>query len=213
VTAATFIQGASNSTSGTTVSAAFPSNNFAGGCLMVDVIVQENFAGASSLSISDSNGNTYTLAATHERNNALVATWYALNCAAGANTVTVSYGSSTIFPGMAIAIHEYAAVATVSAFDTDAYGFADGAVNLPISLSLTTAADGELLHLFASCETSGTFTNSASWIQRESVAALVSISTFDATASAAGVVSNIVNLASIGSQNYMQGYLIALKSQ
>jgi hypothetical protein len=180
--------------------------------LIVDVIVQETYGGAGSLSISDSNGNAYTLAATHERN-PLVATWYALNCAPGANTVTVVYSSSTIYPGMAIAIHEYASIATVSAFDADAYVFADTIHDLPISLSLTTAADGDLLHLYGSCERSATFSNSASWTQRESIADLVSIATFDATASTAGVISNIVTLTNAVDQNYIQGYLIALKPE
>jgi hypothetical protein len=114
---------------------------------------------------------------------------------------------------MAIAIHEYASVATVSAFDTDSYGFADDFGTMPISLSLTTAADGDLLHLYASCQRSGIFSNSGSWTQRESIANLVSIATFDALASAAGVVSNIVNISNTATPIYMQGYLIALKSQ
>jgi hypothetical protein len=78
---------------------------------------------------------------------------------------------------------------------------------------LTTAADGDLLHLYGSCERSATFSNSASWTQRESIADLVSIATFDATASTAGVISNIVTLTNAVDQNYIQGYLIALKPE
>lgn len=208
-----FVQGNNNYTTGVTAAAAFTSSNTAGNCLIVDAIVQENFAGAGSLSIADSQGNTYTLAGgtTHERNNALIATWYALNCTAGANTVTVTYSTSTTHPGMAVAVHEYSGVKTVSAFDTSAYGFADIFSDLPISLSLTTAAAGDLLHLYASGESPITFSNSASWTQRAvNNAGTASLTTYDATAGAAGSVSNSLNTSGTGI--YMQGYLLALKA-
>lgn len=212
----TFLQGNNNYGTGTTLSSTFPANNLAGSCLIVDVMFQENFSGAGSLSISDSAGNTWILAGTtHEACGiALIATWYALNCAGGPNTVTVSYSSSTTHPGMAIAIHEYAAVATASAFDTDAYGEANDTSTTPIPLSLTTTVAGDLLHLSTSCRNgSNPLGNSGGWTARETNnAGSLSIVTFDALAGAAGSYSNGVTLLSGNTGICIQGYLLALKS-
>jgi hypothetical protein len=212
----TFLQGNNNYGGGTTLSSAFPANNVAGSCLIVDGLFQEAFAGAGSFAISDSQGNTWVSAARNNQSNALEQTWYALNCKAGPNTVTITYtgAASGTHPGMTLAIHEYAAVQTVSAFDVDAYGFANNTSGLPFSVSLTTAAAGDLLHLYISGEgTAIAFTNSGGWAARETNnGGSVSIITFDALAGAAGAYSNSVNVTGTPSAINMQGYLLALKS-
>lgn len=216
---AAFVQGNSNYGLGTSLTSAFPANNTAGNCLIVDAMYQEAFGGAGSMAISDSQGNTWVHAATHEDNGFLVETWYALNCAAGANTVTVTYSGTApgTHPGMAIAIHEYSGVALVSAFDADNYGFAGSTGTLPIALSLTTTADLDLLHLYASGGNGGggspVFSNSASWTQREvQIQTPISIATFDAQAGNAGSYSNSISTTPLNGTQ-MQGYLLALKSQ
>ncbi len=127
---------------------AFSLNNTAGNLLVVDVVGTEPFGGAGSLSISDSNGNTYTQIGPNEQNNVIATCWYASNCVAGANTVTVSYSGGTFAnQGIAVAIHEYSGIATTSPLDTSNFNDANSISNVTASV---TTSQGDLIHVFAS---------------------------------------------------------------
>lgn len=116
-----FVQGNNSGVyaSSSSTALAFTSNNTAGNLLVAFISGANN----SSLTISDSQGNTWvnlftdtTLATTNTQ-----AAWYALNCKGGANTVTVSW---TTAEANVLMIAEYGSVLSSSALDQS--GLNDG---------------------------------------------------------------------------------------
>jgi hypothetical protein len=130
--------GGSGVTSGT---ATFTSNNVSGNFIAVP-IRSGNYVG-STFAVTDSQGNTY-----HETPNCGsdsvedngVCIFYAMNIAAGANTVTVTQTNTT---SLSIVILEYSGIATSSALDVSAG--ANGASTAPNSGNATTTVNGDLL--------------------------------------------------------------------
>jgi hypothetical protein len=217
ITAGTFIQGAVGYVTGTSNPVAFAAPNGAGNCLIVDVLATEPFTGAGSVSISDSAGNTYSPIINQEQNNLIARSYVALNCAGGANTVTVSYSGGG---PINVAIHEYAGIKTASALDVSAFTQlpAPGSGVL-LSVSLTTTVAGDLLHLFAGSQKVGggiAYTESDGWFLRETSCPtgasvfVPNLETWDALAGPAGVYSDSVAIGSAGAV-YLSCYLIALK--
>lgn len=213
-----FVQGATNwVTSSLTISKAFVADNVAGSCLIVDVVIVEGFGGADTYDLSDSQGNTYTAVIDQEQNNIRAITYVALDCAAGANTVTLTCVSGSINPNLLLALHEYSNVVTASALDATGFAQAATSTGLPITPSLVTTVAGDLLHLFSACEDTATLTNSGGWTSRESYLAAggtgsITVITNDEIAGAPGTVSNTVNATYSGSPVYFSAYLIALMS-
>ena len=109
-----FVQGNQNfaSGSGGTIASAFGSNVTAG-----HLIVVTAGAGTASNTVTDTQGNTYTLAkdgtnpAMNSGGGYQVAIWYAVATSTSADTVTLHYPASQTF--RRIAIHEYSGVNTL----------------------------------------------------------------------------------------------------
>lgn len=132
-----------DSGAGTSAALAFLSNNTAGNI----IIVAARFGGtAQNPGISDSQGNTYVRQI--NRDPAYGAdtftVWYALNCAAGANTVTITNASSVTRRWV---IHEYSANGETISFDQS--NNSEGTNEAPNSGNVTTTAASELL--FGAC--------------------------------------------------------------
>jgi hypothetical protein len=149
VTAATsapaYVQGttATNNATGVTMAKAFTTANTAGNLIVVAVSWGNN----STLTCSDSLGNTYTVATTqHDSvNNQSLAICYAANVKAGANTVTARFSSSA--PYRRLLVHEYRGVALVNPVDVVAKNLSNGttAANGVTSTAAVTTTDGTLI--------------------------------------------------------------------
>ena len=141
--AITLVQHAGKDAGTTTSSSlAFPSNNAAGN--WIAVAIRAGHSG-QSFTVKDSNGNTYHQAiqfnvTTDAPNGDALGIFYAENIASGANQVTVS---DTISGTMRIAILEYSGVASSSSLDAAIAG--QGSSNAPLSGSITTSTNGDLL--------------------------------------------------------------------
>jgi Polysaccharide lyase len=107
--AATFVQGTSSSTSGTSMPVAYPAN-VAAGHLLVGM-----FRASGTTSVSDSRNGAWTRAAT--ASDGINSIWYRANAAAGATTVTVS---GTTSGSIRAVIAEYSGVATSAPLDATA---------------------------------------------------------------------------------------------
>jgi glucose/arabinose dehydrogenase/chitodextrinase len=102
-------------TSGTTNSLAFNSANAAGNLVVVYAV----WSNTGSAAISDSRGNTYASAQAVTRwqaNQWSAQVFYARNVAAGANTVTATFGTAIASFGI-IYIHEYSGIDKVAPLD------------------------------------------------------------------------------------------------
>src|SRR6266851_4998488 len=141
--AITLVQHAGKDAGTTTSSSlAFPSNNAAGN--WIAVAIRAGHSG-QSFTVKDSNGNTYHQAiqfnvTTDAPNGDALGIFYAENIASGANQVTVS---DTISGTMRIGILEYSGVASSSSLDAAIAG--QGSSNAPLSGSITTSTNGDLL--------------------------------------------------------------------
>src|SRR5471030_1823386 len=89
-----YIQGATGNSTTSAASVAFPSGNTGGNTLIVMAAVNEPFGGLTGMTISDTQGNAWVPLSgpPAEQNNILPGAWICNSCAAGANTVTVTYG-------------------------------------------------------------------------------------------------------------------------
>jgi hypothetical protein len=104
-----------------TTSLAFTSANVAGNCIVVAVRY-----GADEGNVSDSRGNTYTLVQSWVDGNGYTKCWVAPNCAAGANTISLSGAAAQFFIG------EIAGIVTSSPVDASA--------QVPVSSTLTSVS-------------------------------------------------------------------------
>lgn len=134
--------GFSNNTA-TTIPQAFASNNTLGNCLIALVA---SISANDITNVTDSQGNTWlpagTTAASH-----LGEIWYAPNCKAGANTVTL-HKAGAVNRGF-IAIAEYSGISTIQALDTTDFGVVVNSAT-SISDSLILGRAGELIISLAS---------------------------------------------------------------
>lgn len=116
---------------------AFSSNNTAGSLLLC--VVRHGLQGVT-MSVADSQGNSWQEAGDLQLFSTGVWLFYAANCQAGANTVTATSGGAAATMRMCIA--EYSGADTVSPFDATAGATATGTL---VSTPLTTNFDGSLL--------------------------------------------------------------------
>lgn len=136
-----YVQSAQLATSGTSAALAYTNPNTAGNALVVS-----GRNGGGTGGCSDSNANTYAHPASVSRGGiAYTDVFYALNCAAGANTVTYTQGTTGT---LRFAIHEYTGIASSAALDgTPAVGNDPGGAGntTPSSGNLTTSSANDLL--------------------------------------------------------------------
>jgi hypothetical protein len=122
------------------MSAAFLANNTAGNFLIVTGTAARP---ASNLSVSDSLGNSYSVAigpVTDTTQNVTLYIWYLPVCKGGANTVTIV---PTGTAALEIHVSEWSGLATASPLDVTS--FATGTGTTVSSGSKTTTSDGELV--------------------------------------------------------------------
>src|SRR3989475_746373 len=120
-----YVQGAGSfsNAAGNTIAQFFASNNAAGNLIVLVVSWGSNDA----VSTTDSQGNIYSVATTiyDPLQNQSLAILYAANVKAGANTVTVTFGSGT--PGYRrLEVHEYSGIAAANPLDVTAMNTANG---------------------------------------------------------------------------------------
>jgi glucose/arabinose dehydrogenase len=144
-TPVTYIQSSSNTnnTAATTISQAFSAGNTAGNLIVAAISSEMNV----TVTCSDSRGNTYTIARTlyDSSDNQSLTICYAANIAAGANTVTATFGSSVAY--RRLLIHEYAGAIAVNSLDVTAGNIATGttATDAITSTAATTTGPGDLI--------------------------------------------------------------------
>jgi hypothetical protein len=145
--AITFVQtaGATNDAAGSSVSRAFGASNTAGNLIVVAVSWGDN--PAPSINATDTLGNTYFVATNDfdPGNRQGLAILFAPNIRAGANTVTVNFGTADGY--RRIIVTEYSGIATASPLDAAAHNRAAGttATNGVTSGAATTAVNGDLI--------------------------------------------------------------------
>ena len=146
-----------NEATSSKISAAFPSNNTPGNFLIVTGTAARP---ASTISITDSAGNTYIPAmgpVTDSNQDVTAYIWYVPNCKGGANTVTLTPSTAD---ALEIHISEWTGLAT--SFPVDQTASATGTGTTASSGSKTTALSGELIFgytfLFNTASAGGGFT-------------------------------------------------------
>jgi len=137
-------------------STAYSSSNTLGNTLIVFVTGAPNSSGPSAFGVSDSQGNTWTAATSLyglASGNNPIQIFYASNCKAGANTVTVTATGDTMFFFTA-AVHEYSGLSNSSPVDvTASANSATGSVSVG---PITTTVANDLLFVVAAPNTSTT---------------------------------------------------------
>lgn len=167
-----YVQSASNAAAGTlNVTCAYPSNNVGGNFLIVAVRVYNNGGGPGTVTVTDTQGNTWVQAAGSPMTfggagNHLI--FYCTSCAAGANTVSVacSVAGGSNFPSLTIL--EYSAMVTVSPEEDHNSGTGTGTA-LSSGNVTTTAVQDLLVAISSNVTTSVTETPGAGWTQRQVV--------------------------------------------
>lgn len=167
-----FVQSTSGASTGnvTSLAIAFVSNNTLGSLLIAIVSVPDT--GVGNPTVTDSQGNTWVLANTFSGATGRDYTFaYALNCKAGANTVTAGFGSVAATTDWNLAIYEFSGVATTSAVD-----HSDSLARYALSITPTTTAftasqSGALYFGSITTETTpGLIVKDAAWTQGETPA-------------------------------------------
>jgi hypothetical protein len=161
--AISFVQAASNTAGSTnTLSKAFTSNNTAGNCLIV--IGNANYSNVT-YTISDTLGNTYAGApGSPELYSGSQSSyiWYAANCTAGANTVTIVPSSGGVNIGLVIL--EYSGLALTSPVDAYANNSGNG-TSMTTGNTGTTTQAVELAILSLNSQ-NGNIVNPSGWTSR-----------------------------------------------
>jgi chitodextrinase len=161
----TLVQHASGSNTAnnfvTSYTISLPDGTQAGNCVVVGVTAES----ARTITVSDDRSNTYNLGnlTTDTRNSQVAAVFYALNVAAGARTITISFSTSAA--GVGAVVSEFYNVATAGAMDGNSGNFNSG--TSVAAGSITTTADNDLIYQFAAIDsgTATSFTQGASpWI-------------------------------------------------
>jgi hypothetical protein len=169
-----FIQGAGATVGfAGSVARAFPANNTAGNLLIAGVA--SGYGGSPWDSFSDTQGNTWALSHIAGGGDCVISVGYALNCRAGANTVTGQGAGMT--SGRSIAVAEYSLVKLTAALDRVTQNNGFGTAISSGATATTTQADELLIGFVAGGNFScGPFTAGSSFTGRTDVAG----STFDA---------------------------------
>jgi len=154
-----------SSTSATTQTLAFTSNNTAGNTIIVAASWQDT---GITPTCTDTQNNTYSVMVTETdaTNDSQSGICYATNIKAGADTVTVTYGTTAdpISPSYrSLAIQEYSGIATANPVDTYTANTATGttATNGYTSTATATAVSGDLIFGFFTDETGSSATAAA----------------------------------------------------
>jgi hypothetical protein len=151
------------------VATAYSANNTAGNFLVAAVHIYNNGGGPGTVTVTDTQGNTWVEAAGNYTYGGLgnESIWYVENCKAGANTVTVSCTTNGGSNYPKLAIGEYSGVATSSSYDTQNHG--TGSSTSANSGNITTATAGELLIGFSSwvSGSGSTWTLPGGWTSRQ----------------------------------------------
>lgn len=191
-----FVQGPTQQRAASGANAlAFGSNNAAGNLLWLGVMMEDDTSTIST--VTDSRGNTWAACAPIKHSgggNFSVQLWYAKNCAAGANTVTLtpSAGASNL------AIYEYSGYDTTAPFDQHSEAAdATGLLTTADSGNVTTSAGSELLAAIAASNRA--LTAGAGFTPREGAVFNLYFLTEDKVAGAAGSYNATETLAIAGS--------------
>jgi hypothetical protein len=204
-----FIQGSADSSALSTISKAYPSANAAGNYLIAAAIVAEPFGGLTGMTISDTQGNTWVpLSGPAEESNALPGVWVCSSCAAGANTVTATYGYGA--QRIALAIYEFSGLVSL-----DAQAVNESYSSAGFSTAVTAAGPGALvgISLFqgpavsAPATTTSGYTTEFTDVEFPGTFLSFSFGLFTAVAGAAGSYSLTLPL---GSNTYSYAYLYHL---
>ena len=140
-----YVQGASatNDSGGRSIVQAFTAANTSGNLIVAAI----SWGDSSSVTCSDSQGNTYSVATTQYDgvNNQSLAICYAANVKSGANTVTAAFSGSPLY--RRLLIHEYRGIASANPVDVVAKNMANGttSANAITSTSAVTTASGDLI--------------------------------------------------------------------
>lgn len=204
--ATSFVQAAENAAHNvSTLSQAYTSSNTAGNCLVIAIGAWKSSVFTTPV-VTDSQGNTWKrlIAGPQCRFSGVSQCFIfaALNCAGGANTVTVTIPSS-VTVDLDMAIQEYSGVSHVNALDQSG-GVANGSTAL--SFSLTTQFANEVLFCLAydQSNSSSTFASTAGWNARVQTSnpGAETLKTFDQLVSTTGVYSNTVTRTGASSNGY-----------
>lgn len=136
------VQAGGGTNGGTSVSAAFSSNNGSGNLLVAAIVSETD--GATLTSLTDTRGNTWLQASTPQTvpsKGQQIGIWYVKSSIAGANTVTAVCSAGPVY----IHIREYSGLDTASPLDQHAETNQVPGPATPSSPSVTTTAADELL--------------------------------------------------------------------
>jgi glucose/arabinose dehydrogenase len=185
----------------TTCSLAYTSNNATGNLLVLALRVG---AVGRTITVTDTRGNSYTLAATRtdtaDGHQSYI--YYVPNSLAGANTITVGI-SNTAVP-IRFAIFEYSGADQTAPLDVTATNEGNGTTNVSTG-SATTTLPGELILGFATTGNVSTFTQGSGFTMR---ATTTKVAVEEQIQSAAGAVNATFTL---GSADNFAGILAAFK--
>jgi hypothetical protein len=189
----------------TAVSASFPSNNTAGNLIIV-VLSATGGTGTATGTISDTVGDTFTLATStpctgaqcgyDPINNTL---YYAKNIKGGANAVTFQWTSSVGYYSMAI--FEYSGLSTSNPLDAMNSGSTSGSTTFTTGSSTTSLANELLFSFFgtySTCATTANTTIGSGWAAETNnyeAADAACLFTSDRIVSSAGTYSNTFTVA------------------
>lgn len=183
-------------------SGVYPSNNTVGSCLIAEY---SDSTGTTPATISDTQGNTYV-----RYNQQLISgggqygIFVALNCKAGANTVTIT--NSTLR-----GIYEYS---NVSSVDTSVSAQGSGTTLLGTGTA-TTTSPGDRIHMTGMwfSTVSGSGSNSSGWPSIASTTGSLNTNmhSWDTNQLSPGAISNTLNLSGTGSVSQIYAALLCMK--
>jgi RHS repeat-associated protein len=164
------------------------------------VVVGWNDTTATVQSVTDTQGNTYTLAVGPLKGTALTQSiYYAKNIRGGTNSVTATFSQAAVFPD--IRIVEYKGLSTTTPFDKAAQNSGTSGNNASVSSgSATTTSANELI--FGSAITNGAFTTAGTGFTKEVIDSDGNI-VEDETVSSTGSYAATATLGAYGNQNWI----------
>jgi hypothetical protein len=153
-----FVQSKGTGTTTGPASLTYTSSNTVGNFLLLEVF-NSNGGGTPPVP-TDSQGNTWNLAI--EGTDDTSAIYYAMNCKAGANTVTPGSAWTTVVsPGVAAySIYEFSGIVTASALDKTGFSAAS---NTPPTITPTSSTTGDLIFASNNANTEGSPVGYGSW--------------------------------------------------
>ena len=200
-----FVQSVSSSPgTGTSFPLAYNTPNTTGDFLYCGVFLQ---AAATTCTVADSNGNVWTEIDHRDQGSFSLWNFYAKNCAGGANTVTVTQGTSAV---MRIILAEYSGVDIASPIDV--FSQQSNGSSSAISVGpMTTTFDNPLLLSLNRWTPTQTFTPGTNYTTRESLPASVVFALQDFISS--DVAGSETATATLGGLAAWEGLFTAVKPQ